>query len=301
MTAKGLRCGHVGIEGGKERIVSLLSQWRKWDPENFPYALDMDADVLTSPSWKPWVAKYRGWRKATGDPDFCKSGDKRLHLGLIPVPFMGDMRKASVYILMLNPGLGPGDYFECRVPSLRQALLANLRQEHMTGVTPFVYLDPQFAWHGGFAYWHQKLKRVIEELAESRCMSLADARATLGSKLAVVQLVPYHSTVSNPKALKQLSSVRLAQDFVRQTVAKRVRARDAIVIVTRQVKTWDQCLPDDLGEEHGVIRYTPSESRGASLGPKSRGGRAILRKLGVSTDSCCKFNMKTRLLVPTSD
>ena len=265
--------------------MSLLCEWRKWDLENFPYVLDMDADVLESDSWKPWIAKYRGWRKATEAPDFCKSGDKRLHLGLIPVPFIGDMRNASIYILMLNPGLGPGDYFEYKVPGFQQALLANLRQEKISGVMPFVFLDPQFAWHGGFGYWHRKLKRVIEKLAASKCISLAKARAMLGRELAVVQLVPYHSAVSNPKALKQLPSVCLAKDFVRQTVDERVRAQDAIVIVIRQVKTWNQCLPGALREEHGIIRYKHSESIGASLGPKTRGGRAILRKLGVSTDS----------------
>ena len=229
------------------------------------------------------VAKYRSWRKATGAPDFCKSDDKRLHLGLIPVPFLGDMLNASIYVLMLNPRLGPGDYFEYKVPSLRRALIANLRQKRIPGVMPFVCLDPRFAWHSGFGYWDRKLKRVMEALAASKGMSLADARSTLGSKLAVVQLVPYHSAASNQKAL-QLSSVDLAKDFVRRRVAKRVRAQKAIVIAARKVEIWNQCLPD-LGEEHGIIRYTASEARSASLSPDSRGGRAILRHLGVSTDS----------------
>ena len=26
--------------------MSLLSEWRKWDPEDFPYVLNVDADVL---------------------------------------------------------------------------------------------------------------------------------------------------------------------------------------------------------------------------------------------------------------
>ena len=267
--------------------MSLLCEWRKWDPENFPYVLDMDADVLKSPDWKPRVVKHHSWRKATKDPDFCKSGDRRLHLGLIPVPFVGDMLNASIYILMINPGLGPADYFEYEVPSFQQALRANLRQEHRPGGIPFVFLDPQFAWHGGFRYWDQKLKGVIEELAASKCTSLADARATLGRKLAVVQLVPYHSAVFglSPKAQKQLPSVCLAQDFVRQTVSERVRAQKAIVVAARQVQIWNPYLPDDNEKEHGVIRYKPSEAIGASLSPRSRGGRAILHRLGVGTDS----------------
>lgn len=267
--------------------MNLLCEWRKWDPDNFPHVLHVDADVLECDSWKPGVVKYGSWEKATGAADFCKSGDRRLHLGLIPVPFMGDMLNASIYILMINPGLGPADYFEYEVPSFQQALRANLRQEHRPGGIPFVFLDPQFAWHGGFRYWDQKLKGVIEELAASKCTSLADARTTLGRKLAVIQLVPYHSAVFglSPKALKQLPSVRLAQDFVRQTVSERVRAQKAIVIVLRQVKTWNPYLPPKPEEKDRVIRYKPAEAIGASLGPNSRGGRAILRKLGVGADS----------------
>ncbi len=264
--------------------MSLLSEWRKWDHKDFPYVLNMDADVLASPSWKSSVAKYRSWRKATRVPDFCKPNDKRLHLGLIPVPFIGDMLSASIYVLMLNPGLGPGDYFEYKVPSLKRALIANLRQKRKPGVMPFIFLDPSFAWHGGFGYWDRKLKKVMAALAASKDMSLADARSTLASKLAVVQLVPYHSVGSNQRALQQLPSVRLAKDFVRRRVAERVRAQEAIVIVTRQVRIWDQCLPDDLGEDQGIIRYTASEARSASLSPNTRGGRAILRQLGVSID-----------------
>ena len=155
-----------------------------------------------------------------------------------------------------------------------QALLVNLRQERIPGVMPFVCLDPRFAWHGGFGYWDRKLKKVMEALAASKNMSLADARSTVGSKLAVIQLVPVSQRRSNQKALRQLPSVHLAKDFVRRTVAKRVQAQEAIVIVMRQVKNWNQCLPDDLQEDHGVVRYTAS-ARAASLSPDSSGGRAI--------------------------
>ena len=231
----------------------------------------MDAEVLRSPAWKSSVARYRSWRKASRDPDFGKRNDKRLHLGLIPVPFIGDMLNASIYVLMLNPGFGSGDYFEYKVPRLRRAPIDNLRQKRRHGVMPFVFLDSRFGWHGGFGYWDRRLKGVMEALAASKGMSLADARSTLGSKLAVVQLVPYHSVGSNQKALLQLPSVRLVKDFVRRKVAERVRAQEAIVIVTRQVKIWDECLPDDLGEEQGTTRYA------LGLSPRVRGNPVQLQ------------------------
>ena len=120
--------------------------------------MDMDADVLESSSWRPVVAKYRSKRKATRTPDFCKSDYKWLHLGLIPDPFMGDMLNASIYVLMLNPGLGPGDYFEykvrCTVPSspggsaLRGVGLSSMRFHSIDGA-PGDDEDGQEAWFTG--------------------------------------------------------------------------------------------------------------------------------------------------------
>ncbi len=186
-------------------------------------------------------------------------------------------------LLMLNPGLGPGAYYECEIPSFRRALLANLRQERLSGVPPFACLDPQFAWHGGFDYWNGKLSAIIQALAEARQMSSAAARADLSVKFACTQLLPYHSAsfADGGRWLQRLESVRLAGEFVQQTVVERVRTKQAIAIVTRQVGRWNQYLPDDLQEEHGVIRYSPREARAAHLTPTSRGGRAILRHLGV--------------------
>jgi hypothetical protein len=53
-----------------------------------------------------------GWLEAYRSLDYCASHDRRLHLGLLPQPFFGDLRRASIYVLLLNPGLGPDDYYD---------------------------------------------------------------------------------------------------------------------------------------------------------------------------------------------
>lgn len=35
--------------------------------------------------------------------------DSSLHLGLLPVPYQGNLSKADVFVIMLNPGLGLSD------------------------------------------------------------------------------------------------------------------------------------------------------------------------------------------------
>jgi hypothetical protein len=225
------------------------------------------------------VVTYRSWREASGAADFCAPGDSRLHLGLLPQPFLGDVRRATIYTLLLNPGLGPDDYYgEYEVPEYRAALLANLKQTSRgASAIPFLFLYPQFAWHGGFDWWHGKLAKVIERLASARRVSFSEARRHLASVIASIELVPYHSAAfkNTGGLIRKLRSVDLARRFVADFVLPRVQSGEAIVIVTRKVKAWN------LPEHPGVVTYSAAQARAAHLTPDSPGGKAILRHLGV--------------------
>lgn len=254
--------------------MDLLSEWAYWRCDSPPYVLDADREVLLSPRSKQWV-ETATWPEVYRGDRFCALGDTNLHLGLLPQPFFGDLRQASIYILLLNPDVGPADYYgEYAVPAYRKALLATVRQQFAPGSIRFIFLDPQFSWHGGFGWWHGKFARVIERLAERWRVTFAEARARLGSKLASIELVPYHSPAFHDRGwLRQLHSVALARAFVSEHVLPRVRRGDAIAIVTRQASTWN--LPDHAR----VIKYSPQEARAAHLTPDSPGGRAILNLL----------------------
>ena len=257
--------------------MDLLSAWQKWDADSPPYILKADADVLKS---SDDVVTYRSY-DASKSHDFSQK-DKKLHLGLLPGPFMGDMLNASIYVLTLNPGLDKYDYYgDYEMPAFRQALLANLKQECLERVLPFTFLNPQFDWHGGFKYWRSRSKKVIQALADRRRVRYEVARSELGKKFAVIELFPYHSAEFNDKWLSCLPSVRLAGEFVRDTVVKRIREKQAICIAVRGVKYWDQYL-DGLTEEQGVKRYYGGQCRAASL---TSAKDMILSHLGVTTQS----------------
>jgi hypothetical protein len=201
-------------------------------------------------------------------------------MGLLPMPFSGDMRRSRVYILLLNPGVGPTDYYgEYAVPAFREARLANLRQQFDEDRWTFVGLDPEFAWHGGYDYWHGKLRGVIAELAAGWRVSFADARRRFADLLAVIELFPYHSEAfaDADHWLRDLPSVSLARKFVNDFVLPRVVAGEAIAIVTRQARAWNvPCIP-------GVITYSAQQARAAHLTPRSPGGAAILQHLLPAT------------------
>ena len=259
--------------------MGLLEAWGAWKPDGPPYMLQADKDVLKSPRMKGKVVLCNGWESVMGNSGPNKPGDTRLHLDLIPLPFMGDLEKASVYVLMLNPGLSPMHYFEYRDSRFRQALIANLRQKPAKGVMPFVSMDPQFAWHDGFSYWHEKLGEVIERIANCSGITFAEAREKLAAKLAVIQLVPYRS--AKKPSVEGLRSVELVKDYVSKIIIQeRCKEKGALVIMARGVSAWKTCLPKELrenfkdrryGDNGGrIIRYSSGQARGASLNPHAQ-------------------------------
>jgi hypothetical protein len=257
--------------------VDLISFWASYDPTEAPFVPEADLDVLGSERSRSASVTLSGWREAIAQENFCRPGDRRLHLGLLPMPFVGDLRRATTYLLLLNPGLSPSDYYgEYEVPAYRDALLRNLRQEQHT-TEPFVFLDPQFAWHSGFRWWHRKLAGLITHLSEAWKVNFAEARSRVGSRVAAIEMVPYHSESFKDAGswVRDLPSARAARAFVRDTVMRRVRAGEAAVVVTRQAEHWG------IAEEGGVVVYRGAEAQGAHLTPKSKGGQAILDHLGV--------------------
>ena len=55
---------------------------------------------------------FKSFKEYVGSDLFGDPYDKKLHLGLTPVPFIGNLGKASIYLFMLNPGLTSSDYIQ---------------------------------------------------------------------------------------------------------------------------------------------------------------------------------------------
>jgi hypothetical protein len=238
--------------------------------------LDADQEVLERPRSVAACVTFTNWPAVHGAENFGAPGDTKVHLGLIPQPFCGNVAGASVYVLLLNPGLDPSDYYaEYEVPAYRNAVLSNLKQDFDDNPLPFLFLDPRFSWHSGFRWWHGKLARVIARLAKEWALPFADARARLATRLASIELFPYHSqSFRDPDPWhERLPSAKLATTYVHEVLMPRVYRGEATVIVTRKVKSWG------LPNHPGVATYTSAQSRGAHLTPDSPGGRAILARL----------------------
>jgi hypothetical protein len=145
---------------------------------------------------------------------------------------------------------------------------------------PHPFLDPQFAWHPGFAFWHRKLHSLAQAIVVQGGLGYQDALQCLARTVASVELVPYHSKSFGASALvKYLPSTTRMLAFVHEVLLPRVYQQDALVIVVRSVRHWN------LPQHENIIVYEGAETQGAHLTLNSRGGQAIARHLGLEVPS----------------
>lgn len=248
----------------------LFRVWGDLPLDAAPYALSGDAELLGTRS-----VTIRSWQAYSTAEDFGAQDDTRFHLGLHPLPFIGDLDRAKVVLLLLNPGLGADDYYgEYEVAGFRDRLRANIRQEEM-GDYPFFFLDPDLAWHAGYTWWHGRLQGIIQELSGVWGVSHAAARKRVANEIAALQLVPYHSkSYKLPQTVQHaLHSVKLARSYCSEVLEPRCQNGEVTLIVTRRAEDWGVNAGD-----HAVV-YERSEPRAALIGPRSRGGMRVLEAL----------------------
>lgn len=205
--------------------------------------------------------------------------DPRMHLRLLPQPYAGDLRRAEIFILLLNPGLGYTDYWgESRMAFFRRRLERNLLQEIEGIEFPFLWLDPEFCWHGGFVWWEKKLRGVIDVIAKEIFSGrYIDALRDISTKVASLELIPYHSfSFGAHRLIDELPSVEAIRGFVKERLALEAKSGRKTLIITRQQSAWGS-----LEKRENIIIYSGGHTRGASLSPNSEGGRAILRHYGI--------------------
>jgi len=256
----------------------LVDKWKSCSIESPPFIFPGD-EVLLDGSLRKRVSFFSTFQDYIGSKTFGLPTDQTLHLGLLPVPYVGNLQRASVFILMLNPGFSPGDYYaEQYSAEYREVLERNLRQENGSDRYPFFALDPRFAWHPGFQYWHRRLQGLARALALKDDIDYQDALAVLAKHIACLEYVPYHSkSFGLPTSVQtKLASVRSMTEYVHEYLVPRARIGQATIIVTRSSKAWG------MPQHENIVVYEGGETRFASLSLNSRGGSAIAATLGLN-------------------
>ena len=266
---------------GDTRMPStLLDKWSAWTRPTSGHMVHEDDSSAIGALPPGKIAPHRAWSEYVRDPDFGRD-DKQLQLQLLPIPFLGNLSDAKVVVLLQNPGLSPGDYYaELVHKDFHLRLEANLKGDLHKQEFPFLFLDPDLAWHAGFTWWHRKLQPVIKAVAENlqskgRPTTLRAARQAVAQHLAAIELLPYHSKtgVLTMRQLGRFASVEWAREHVRDLLLS-----DKVdVIAMRQVRLWDEQNKFDRCPRW--CAYESSQSIAATLKPghANDGGNRIVR------------------------
>jgi hypothetical protein len=220
---------------------------------------------------------------AISDKNFCA----KLHAGLLPVPYSGNITDAQIYILALNPGFGPQDYYaESYDVAFKRERVRQLHQERLDTKFPLCDLNPKFCWTSGWKYWANRLNDIVSFLSHQKNIRWSEALQALSQRTACLEYVPYHSkNFRLPRSIvKKMRSPELMRAFVHNYVVPRAREDRAIIVVTRHVDVWD------LPKHRNIVVYKGPQSRAAYLNMKSPGGRRIAHILGRCNGGISDFD-----------
>lgn len=214
--------------------------------------------------------------------EFGKSEDKRLHLDLLPTPYWGHLETASVFLLMLNPGLKPSAfYLEETVAEVKSAKLETLRQENASDEYPFLPLNPAFSYLPVADYWRKKFKSLLTALQEDEKQqrTYQQAAQLLAKKVACLQLVPYHSKdYGLPRRLfNELKSKDAAVEYVKNVLLKKAENNEATIVAMRGAKEWGFIASQE--QPKNVFVYQGNEARAAHLILEKDAGKAVLKRI----------------------
>lgn len=209
--------------------------------------------------------------------------DKKFHPNLLPEPYCGNLSKAKIFILGLNPGFDNATYFCHENEKLKKALEDNLNQNLSEYEYPFVDLNPEFLWTDSgrwcFSKFDQQKGSIVREIMNRKKCGYLDSLKFLSQKIASLELVPYHSKrFSLPKkTYMELPSVKTMLSFIENHVIPKVNSDDAVLIVLRKGNVLQTEIEGLKEIEDKIIIYKGSaECQRASLSANSRGGKAML-------------------------
>jgi hypothetical protein len=262
------------IMSATKRLEALISYWKDCPLESPPYVPIADRKYLPAINDKP----ISSFQEYISSESFGFKNDKSFHYGLLPGPYTGNLSSAKVFILMLNPGLSNGDYHaEYEVNGFRSELMRNLHQENASTEYPFLFLNPQYAWHPGFAYWQSKFDDILRTISHRFSNSYQKALRFLSQNLACLELIAYHSRSHKriPPA-KLPTSTRLMLEFVHNEVVPLAKADQVSIVLTRGIADWGIAVEKGTTS---IIQYNGFEARAAYLTITSRGGAEILKRI----------------------
>lgn len=194
---------------------------------------------------------------------------RKLHVDrFTPIPWVGNLHKAKVVIVMLNPGMQKLTKQLRDEKSERPHLVRNLRQKNR----PTLFsLDPELKETGGGRYWRGRFRTYVE----SQFDNLEDGYAHLSRHICIVQLVPYHSLKDPGSVRTKLPSAKAMREWILAEI--KLKHRKIIVI-----RGYNDIWPDDKPSNHSKLLICKGKLslRRPSFNPTGKVSRHLAKFIG---------------------
>lgn len=203
---------------------------------------------------------------------FNDPNDNKYHIGLSPLPFLGNLAQASVFILTLNPGLHVSDYFTETHPVFQAHLDANFNQTLNPTEYPLFFLNPALGFHAGFTYWNRFLKVTREALHTRLKHPRNEVQKFLAREIAVLEFIPYHARrgPKTNKSIKSMPSVKAVTAYARNILEPRALNEEILILNVRRVQDWGLKTGRNI-----LTNFTQT----VSLDPEGSNGKKLLEFL----------------------
>jgi hypothetical protein len=153
----------------------------------------------------------------------------KLHPALTPVPYVGNIRNATIIFAMLNPTVGRADYVDNSKEEFHDLLRRNRLQENVTDCFAVDNKSSALSW---YEYFRPIFRSAVQSAAGISHVSEDSMWEALRRRLAIVELIPYYS--QNASILLQkgryadLKSVIYAQEAMEE-----IRNRPNTTVICR--------------------------------------------------------------------
>ena len=262
-------------------IEEYISYWRELKVNNAPYVHDEDRKMIFEDQ------RFKLLKYGSRQSNLLEApGKTQLHLQLLPAPHTGDLRKARIFLVSLNPSVAETNYDDEADETFRRKLIAQIHQRFEGQEYPLLTLDPTLAHTGGYAYWNKYVKfgGLMDEIAKSHFKDAIDpkteARRWLAQNVATIEVMPYKSKSYDARC-DNVHSFQVAKAFLDGYLKPKALKGELLVIVTRKLKQLGLKYEERTDD---LVLYHPTKGNEAlrsHLTPdKTDGGKAILRWCG---------------------
>lgn len=235
-----------------EDYVNFWKEMKNLKQGQGPYIHPADRDYLSQ--------KKELWFRAKDASKYDHDRDaKKIHVDLMPSPYMGDIMNAKIIIFMGNPGIEkpkkgvatPREYLDHKKTILWDALVSTIHQDFSSPSMadyPYLFLNPEMVDTAGGRYDKSMYGGCIKHLQNH----FQDGRKVLAKNICKIQLYPYHST-SKPgdskddpdSFLMNTPSYQRAIKFLAEFLPAIVKEQGKLIIATRWIDCFDGLLRID--------------------------------------------------------